>query len=69
MVAAGNHEVLDIPKEMRHEVIFRELGKDKTEVRVIEYGWPVCPMMEMSRAGLEECLDEMAALFVNTPWR
>jgi uncharacterized protein YndB with AHSA1/START domain len=33
----------DIPKEMRHEVTFRELGKNKTEVRVIEYGWPVLP--------------------------
>jgi uncharacterized protein YndB with AHSA1/START domain len=52
----------DIPKEMRHEVIFRELGKDKTEVRVIEYGWAVCPMMEMSKTGLEQCLDKMAAL-------
>ena len=52
----------DIPKEMRHEVIFRELGKDRTEVRVIEYGWPVCPMMEMSKRGLEQCLDKMAAL-------
>ena len=52
----------DIPKEMRHEVLFKELGKDKTEVRVIEYGWPVCPMMEMSKTGLEQCLDKMAAL-------
>ena len=51
----------DIPKEMRYEVIFRELGNDKTEVTVIEYGWPVCPMMEMSKAGLEQCLDKMAA--------
>ena len=54
----------DIPKEMRHEVTFRELGKDKTEVTVIEYGWPLGPMMEMSKTGLEQCLDKMAALFV-----
>ncbi len=55
----------DIPTEMRHEVTFKALGKDKTEVTVIEYGWPVCPMMEMSKLGLEQCLDKMAALFAN----
>jgi uncharacterized protein YndB with AHSA1/START domain len=53
----------EIPKEMRHEVAFRELGKDKTEVTVTEYGWPVGQLMEMSRMGLEQCLDKMAALF------
>jgi uncharacterized protein YndB with AHSA1/START domain len=52
----------DIPKEMRHEVIFRELGTDETKVKVIEYGWPVCRMLEMSKTGLEQCLDKMAAL-------
>jgi uncharacterized protein YndB with AHSA1/START domain len=52
----------DIPKEMRHQVTFRKLDKDRTEITVIEHGWPVGPMMEMSRAGLEQCLDKMAAL-------
>ena len=53
----------EIPREMRVEVSLQELGKDKTEVKVIEYGWPVGPMMEMSKTGLEQCLDKMAALF------
>jgi hypothetical protein len=53
----------EIPKEMRHEVQFRELGKDESEVTVIEYGWTVGPMMEGSRMGLEQCLDKMAALY------
>ncbi|MDD5543026.1 MAG: SRPBCC domain-containing protein [Acidobacteriia bacterium] len=53
----------DIPKEMRHEVTFRELGNDKSEVTVTKYGWTVGPMMEMSKMGLEQCLDKMAALF------
>ena len=51
------------PKEVRNEVTFKELGKDKTEVTVTEYGWMVGQMMEMSRMGLEQCLDKMAALF------
>jgi uncharacterized protein YndB with AHSA1/START domain len=53
----------EIPKEVRNEVTFKELGKGKTEVTVTEYDWPVGQMMEMSRMGLEQCLDKMAALF------
>ena len=54
---------LGMPKQMRHEVTFKEAGKDKTEVTVTEYAWPVGPLMEMSKLGLEQCLDKMAALF------
>jgi uncharacterized protein YndB with AHSA1/START domain len=53
----------EMPKEVRHEVVFKELGKRKTEVTVTEYDWMVGKMMEMSKMGLEQCLDKMAALF------
>jgi uncharacterized protein YndB with AHSA1/START domain len=53
----------EMPKEVRNEVAFKELGKDKTEVTVTEYGWTVGQMMEMSKMGLEQCLDKMDALF------
>jgi hypothetical protein len=53
----------DMPKEMRNEVTFKELAKNETEVTVTEYDWMVGPMMEMSKTGLEQCLDKMAALF------
>jgi len=53
----------DLPKEMRNEVTFKELAKNKTEVTVTEYDWKVGPMMEMSKTGLEQCLDKIAALF------
>ena len=53
----------EMPKEVRHEVAFKELGKDRTEVTVTEHGWVAGRMMEMSRMGLEQCLDKMAALF------
>ena len=53
----------EMPREVRNEVTFKELGKDKTEVTVTEYGWTVGQMMEMSKMGLEQCLDKMAALF------
>ena len=53
----------EMPREVRNEVTFKELGKNKTEVTVTEYGWTVGQMMEMSKMGLEQCLDKMAALF------
>ena len=53
----------EMPKEVRNEVTFKELGKGKTEVTVTEYDWTVGQMMEMSRIGLEQCLDKMAGLF------
>ena len=28
-----------------------------------EYDWPVGHMMEMSKMGMEQCLDKMAAIF------
>jgi uncharacterized protein YndB with AHSA1/START domain len=53
----------EMPKEVRNEVTFNELGKDKTKVTVTEYAWTVGRMMEMSKMGLEQCLDKMGALF------
>lgn len=53
----------EMPKEVRHEVTFNELGNGKTEVTVTEYGWMVGQLMEMSKMGLEQCLDKMAAVF------
>ena len=63
MDPAGQGLSSDIPKEARHEVAFNDLGNGKTEVTVTEYGWTAGQMMEMSRMGLEQCLDKMAALF------
>ena len=54
---------LEMPKEVRHEVAFNDLGNGKTEVTVTEYGWTVGQLMEMSKMGLEQCLDKLAAVF------
>lgn len=53
----------DMPKEVRSEVTFKGLANNKTELSVTEYDWTIGPMMEMSRKGLEQCLDKMAAIF------
>jgi len=51
----------EIPKELRHEIVLRDAG-GRTELTVTEFDWPVGPMMEMSKMGLEQTLDKMAAI-------
>lgn len=53
----------EMPEEVRNEVAFKELGKGRTQVTVTEYDWTVGRMMELSKMGLEQCLDKMAAIF------
>src|SRR4029450_2075862 len=56
----------DMPDEVRNLVSFKVVGGNKTELTVTEYDWPVGQMMEMSRKGMEQCLDKMAASVVET---
>lgn len=53
----------DFPQDQRHLVTFEALG-DQTRLTVTEYGWTAGHMMDMSRLGMEQCLDKMAATFV-----
>jgi uncharacterized protein YndB with AHSA1/START domain len=54
----------EMPRKVRNLVTFKELGNGKTELTVTEYDWTVGQMMEMSKMGMEQCLDKMAASFV-----
>ena len=53
----------DMPREVRNELTFKELGKEQTQVTVTEYDWTVGQLMEQSKLGLNQCLDKMAACF------
>lgn len=53
------------PEVQRHELALEPLDDQTTLMTFTEYGWPVGEMMELSRAGLEECLDKMAAIFTD----
>ena len=53
----------DFPQDQTHTISFKAVGDNKTELTVTEHGWPVGQMMEMSRMGMEQCLDKMAAIF------
>ena len=51
----------DFPKEIPSALAFKRVG-DKTELTVTEYGWAVGQMRDMSEAGMNECLDKLAAV-------
>lgn len=50
----------DFPKEIPSLLAFKRAG-DKTELTAIEYGWRLGQMRDMSKLGLEQCLDKLAA--------
>lgn len=52
-----------IPKDVPHVVTFKALGDTQTEITVTESGYTSDEAVETSRAGLEQCLDKMAASF------
>jgi uncharacterized protein YndB with AHSA1/START domain len=52
-----------IPKEVRHVVTFKPLDDHRTEMTITEYGHTTDQAHDTSKAGLEECLDKMAAIF------
>jgi uncharacterized protein YndB with AHSA1/START domain len=53
----------DFPQDLLNTVTFKAVGQDKTEITVTECDWTVGRMMELSKMGLEQCLDKMAAIF------
>ncbi len=52
-----------IPFEVRHVITFRAIGNQQTEMSVTEYGYTSDQVVDLSKAGLEQCLDKMAASF------
>lgn len=51
----------DFPQDQRQAITFKDIGGGRTELTVIEYDWTVGTMMEMSKMGMEQCLNKMAA--------
>ncbi len=57
----------DMPSEVRHVITFEARPGGKTEMTVSEYGYASAQQVEMSKAGLEQCLDKLAASFARRP--
>ncbi len=53
----------DIPRDVLHVVTFETKGDDRTEMTVTEHGYTSDQIVDLSRAGLEQCLDKMTAIF------
>ena len=53
----------ELPQEVRHVVTLTPVGGTETELTVAEFGYETGPLLEMSKAGQEQVLDKMAALF------
>ena len=49
----------DFPEEIPSLLAFKRVD-GKTELTAVEYGWTLGQMREMSKLGLEECLDKLA---------
>jgi hypothetical protein len=44
-----------------HVITFKPAGDSQTELTVTEHGYPSAQIVEISRSGMEQCLDKMAA--------
>ncbi len=52
----------DFPQNQLHTITFKALGDNQTELIVTEHDWPMGQMRDMSKLGMEQCLDKMEAL-------
>jgi uncharacterized protein YndB with AHSA1/START domain len=52
----------DIPREVRHVITFKSLDDNQTEITVTEFGYTSDQVVEMSKMGMEQCLDKLAAI-------
>ena len=51
-----------VPPTVRHVVTLTTVGPTRTAVTITEFGYPDEQVRDQSKAGLEQCLDKMAAL-------
>ena len=54
----------NMPRDMKHTVVFKDMGNGKTEMTISEFGYGSKEIVELSKSGMAQCLDKMAAIFV-----
>jgi uncharacterized protein YndB with AHSA1/START domain len=52
-----------VPYDVPHVITFEAAGEGRTEMTVTEHGYTTEQARDLSRAGMEQCLDKMAAMF------
>ena len=56
-----------VPDSGEHEVVLSALADGRTRLEMTEHGYSTAEARDMSQAGLEQCLDKMAALVAGRP--
>ncbi|GAA1055763.1 activator of HSP90 ATPase [Agromyces luteolus] len=51
-----------VPESSEHEVVITELADRRARLEMTEHGYATAEARDLSRTGLEQCLDKMAAL-------
>lgn len=51
-----------VPSDVRHIITFAAVTGDRTSMTIIEYGYADEQARDISKAGLEQCLDKMETL-------
>lgn len=51
-----------VPDGSEHEVVLTDLGDGRTRLEMTENGYSTAEARDLSRGGLEQCLDKMATL-------
>jgi pimeloyl-ACP methyl ester carboxylesterase/uncharacterized protein YndB with AHSA1/START domain len=54
-----------IPAEVPHTIVFKDLGNGKTEITITEKGYSSNAAMQMSKAGMSQCMDKLATALKN----
>jgi uncharacterized protein YndB with AHSA1/START domain len=52
-----------VPEDGHHVITFKALAGNRTEMTMTEHGYTSAQAHDLSKAGLEQCLDKMAASF------
>jgi uncharacterized protein YndB with AHSA1/START domain len=50
-----------VPSSVQHVITFRPIGEGQTEMTVTEYGYTLEEARNLSKMGMEQCIDKMAA--------
>lgn len=52
-----------VPEDGHHVVTFKNVGDNRTEMTFTEHGYTSDQTHDLSKLGLEQCLDKMASIF------
>ena len=55
-----------VPASVRHIITFRRTGSNLTEMTVTEYGYTLEEARNLSKMGMEQCIDKMMAAVAKT---